>query len=244
MNRLGIAVEDAGEAYAKLRALPNTQVVLMSHLACADEGAASEHAQNQTAKFAATHARLRQAAGAGAEIPASLAASAAIMAMPAAAYDFIRPGIMLYGGSPLQGKTGPQAGLKAVMTLRARLIAINHVRAGQSIGYGATHTCAKDTRAGVVSFGYADGYPRATPTGAPTLVRTGGKDKPAPLLGRVSMDTITIDLCNAPAAKVGDEVTLWGAGLPADEIATCAGTIAYELFCRVGRRVVFEYRDG
>ena len=241
MNRLGLATEQAPAAYAELHAHAGAlDIVLMSHFACADEGAANVRAQIQAERFAAMRERLGKIAAA--EPPASLAASAAIMAMPGSAYDYVRPGIMLYGGSPLQGKTGPEVGLKPVMTLRSRLIAAHTVRAGESIGYGATYTCKRDTRVGVVSFGYADGYPRSAPTGAPVLVHCGGGDKPAQLLGRVSMDLITIDLTAAPDAKAGDTVTLWGAGLPADDIAAHAGTIAYELFCRVGRRVAFEYR--
>jgi alanine racemase len=148
---------------------------------------------------------------------------------------------MLYGGSPLHGQPGPALGLSPVMTLRSRLIAIRQVAAGDAIGYGATHVCDAPTTVGVVSIGYGDGYPRSAANGTPVLIRSGGGLRRSRLLGRVSMDIITVDLGDFPEAEVGDEVVLWGEGLPADEVAEFAGTISYELFCKVTRRVSLEY---
>ena len=251
MNRLGLPPARLSALFAWLHRHPAVEPVLMSHLACADEGPGNGHVQGQLARFASARRELTQQLKT--DIPASLAASAAIMGIPDAAYQYVRPGIMLYGGSPLQGKTGLELGLRPVMSLRARLIAVNPLAAGESVGYGATYTGREAGRIGVVSIGYDDGYPRSAPNGTPVLVRVGGQLHRSRLSGRVSMDLITIDLSDFPEAKVGDEVILWGGdaqdggvvgdSLSADEVAAAAGTISYELFCRVGRRVKFEYRE-
>jgi alanine racemase len=122
-------------------------------------------------------------------------------------------------------------------------MAINTVKAGDSIGYGATYTCDKDKRVGVVSIGYGDGYPRAAVNGTPVLVKSGGQAFQTQLIGRVSMDMITIDLDPVPAAAIDDEVVLWGEGLCADIIARHSDTIAYELFCKVTARPVIHYQQ-
>jgi len=169
----------------------------------------------------------------------TLANSAAILGWPDTHRDWVRPGIMLYGGSPLSGQTAQSLDLQPVMTLSTRLIAVNARRQGDAIGYGGDWTCPGDMRIGVAAIGYGDGYPRHAPSGAPVLVN----GKPAALAGRVSMDMICIDLSDHPDAQVGDEITLWGEGLPVDEVATAAGTISYELLCGVGARVQFEYHS-
>ena len=218
----------------------------MSHLACADAGADDANTQRQLRRFADMVQRLA-APGAeerAGEVAASLAASAGVMGLAGVGYRYVRPGIMLYGGSPLRGVAAEALGLRPVMTLCSRLIAVNVVRAGEAIGYGARYVCERDMRVGVVSFGYADGYPRAAGNGTPVLVMVGGGLKRSRVLGRVSMDSLTIDLSDIDAAGVGDAVVLWGAGLPCDEIAACAGTIAYDLLSGIGRRVVLEYQDG
>lgn len=255
MNRLGLHPARLPSLMAELRAHQDIEPVLMSHLACADEGPDNPALQRQLRCFAELHQQL----GGGASpttgaVPASLAASAAIMSLPDAAYHFARPGIMLYGASPLVGKSGPQLGLRPVMSLCSRLIAVNQVAAGESVGYGAAYTCTEDSRVGVVSIGYADGYPRSAPSGTPLLVVSSSGCRRTRLLGRVSMDLLTIDLNPLPEATVGDEVILWGqahsggkalstdTALSADKVATQSGTIAYELFCRVGSRVTFEYQ--
>jgi alanine racemase len=137
---------------------------------------------------------------------------------------------------------GSHYNLKPVMSLKARLLTINQVKAGDSVGYGATYHCEEDTQVGVIGIGYGDGYPRHAPSGTPVLIHAHGKVWEAPLAGRVSMDMLTVDLRGIPASP-GDEVLLWGQSwgseLPADRIARYAGTIAYELFCQVTSRVRF-----
>jgi alanine racemase len=144
---------------------------------------------------------------------------------------------MLYGSSPLSGRTAESLGLQPVMTLSTRLIAVNARKQGDAIGYGADWRCPADMRIGVAAIGYGDGYPRHARSGTP--LRVNGRT--ASLVGRVSMDMISVDLGEAPNAQVGDEVILWGEGLPIDDVAESATTIAYELLCGVGSRVQFEY---
>jgi alanine racemase len=170
-----------------------------------------------------------------------MAASAGILGLPATHYDIVRPGIMLYGASPLTTATGEELGLLPVMTLYSRLIAINAVAAGASIGYGATYTCDRDTRVGVVAIGYADGYPRSAINGTAVLIQTQAGSVRTRLIGQVSMDMITVDISGVDSVQLGDEVVLWGVGLCADEVAKQAQTISYELFCKLTARVDFEY---
>lgn len=127
------------------------------------------------------------------------------------------------------------------MSLSSRLISINEVRAGEGIGYNATYICDKNIRVGTVSIGYGDGYPRSAKNGTPVLVKTRSQTVKTHLIGRVSMDMITIDLSGIDEAEINDEVLLWGEGLCPDEIAKHADTIAYELFCKVTKRVPFIY---
>ncbi|MGI9249813.1 MAG: alanine racemase [Pseudohongiellaceae bacterium] len=239
MNRLGLSAEMMSASFARLHTHPDIEVVLMSHLACADEGPDNESVQHQLKTFAAMHKQLGKEQNT--TVNSSIAASSAIMGLPGTAYQFVRPGIMLYGGTPLVGRTADELDLKPVMTLRSRLVAVNKVRAGGAIGYGATYTCSEDTRVGVVSIGYADGYMRSATNGGSVLVKSDGQYQLSKLLGRVSMDLIVVNLNAMPKAEVGDEVVLWGAGLSIDEVAEQAGTISYELLCGLSRRVKFEY---
>jgi alanine racemase len=170
----------------------------------------------------------------------SIGNSAGILAFPASRTHWVRPGIMLYGASPLMGRSAAELGLRSVMTLETRLIALRSLRRGDAIGYGGTYVCPEDMPVGVAAIGYGDGYPRHAPAGTPVLVR----GQRAPLVGRVSMDMINIDLRGVPDASVGDPVILWGEGLPVDEIAHRAGTISYELLCQVTSRVRTEYIEN
>jgi alanine racemase len=145
---------------------------------------------------------------------------------------------MLYGASPFLGGRAADHGLAPVMTFGARLIAVNRLRAGEPVGYGGTWHCPEDMPVGVVGVGYGDGYPRGIQSGTPVLVN----GRRAPIVGRVSMDMLTVDLRGQPAARVGDPVVLWGEGLPAEEIAASAGTIPYTLFCGITARVAFSTR--
>ncbi|MEZ5516990.1 MAG: alanine racemase [Gammaproteobacteria bacterium] len=243
MHRLGLTEAVFRQAVADLSSRRQvSDIVLMSHFASADapdDAIASRQTGDQLERFRSVCGGLE--AGAGQRLSRSLAASSGILAWPESHFDHLRPGIMLYGGSPLVDRNGPALGLQPVMTLRARLIAVKQVAAGGSIGYGATYTCDQPTRLGVVSIGYGDGYPRTAVNGTPVLVATPEGYRRTQLIGRVSMDMITIDLNGFDNTEVGDEVVLWGEGLAADEVARFAGTISYELFCQVTRRIPYHY---
>jgi len=143
---------------------------------------------------------------------------------------------MLYGVTPFPGGTGAALGLRPAMTLCSEVIAVKRVLSGEAVGYGGTWIAQRDTRMAVVAAGYGDGYPRSTGAGAP--VQVGGRR--AALIGRVSMDMITVDVTDLPGVEVGDPVVLWGAEVPVEEVAAHAGTIAYELICGVSQRVQIE----
>ena len=242
MNRLGMTTESCLKAYARLHKYPGTEFVLMSHLACAgdiENPDSQEVTTRQMDQFKQTYKSLIEAERV--DLPRSIAASAGILTLPDTHLDYVRPGVMLYGSSPLAGSTGEEIGLQPVMTLSSRLIAINKVSAGEFIGYNASYVCDRDTLVGVVSIGYGDGYPRSAANGTPVLVKTQSGINRTRLIGRVSMDTITVDLTEIPDACINNEVILWGDDLCADEVAHAAGTIAYELFCKVTQRVTFEY---
>lgn len=228
MHRLGFAPQDVREAHARLSAAASVAdgIVLMNHFASSDEFDKPQTRQ-QLQAFAAATADL-----AGSR---SLANSAAVLGWPDAHADWIRPGGLLYGISAVEGRTGADFGLRPAMTLSTRLIAVNRVGKGERIGYAATWECPEDMLVGVAAIGYGDGYPRAAPSGTP--VRVAGHD--TQVIGRVSMDLMTIDLRGIPAAQVGDPVLLWGPELPVERIAEASGTIGYELTCSITRRVRF-----
>jgi len=229
MHRLGFSPDCAADIIARLQTLQQINAVrFMTHFSCADE-TDNPATQRQLALF-------EQTLG-GIEGERTLANSAGILGWPETHADWVRPGIMLYGSSPLIGRSAESLGLRTVMTLHTRLIAVNTRKKGDVIGYGADYRCPEDMAVGVAAIGYGDGYPRHVPSGTPVLVN-GSK---AAIAGRISMDMICIDLRECPAVQVGDEVTLWGEGLPVDEIATAAATISYELLCSVGARVQFDY---
>jgi alanine racemase len=231
MNRLGFRPDAAEAAYARLRDCPSVREVrLMTHFASADEPT-DPATRAQIERFSAAAGRLGLAR--------SFCNSAGGLAWPEAHAEWIRPGVMLYGISPMPGRTGPDEGLRPVMTLSTALIAVREVQPGEAVGYGGTWRAAASSRIGIAAMGYADGYPRHAPSGTPVLV--GGR--PSATVGRVSMDMLAVDLSDQPDAAVGTPVLLWGQGLPAERVAVSAGTIAYELLCRLGRRVHVEVRD-
>ncbi|MET0116165.1 MAG: alanine racemase [Sedimenticola sp.] len=232
MHRLGFLPEEAEEAWHRLCALPSVlgEVRLATHLANADDLSDST-TFSQLERFRPLAEKLG--------VESSVANSAGILGWPDSHGDWVRPGIMLYGASPFLGGSAEKDGLKPVMTLETRLMAVNHLPAGSPVGYGGTWKCPEAMPVGVAAIGYGDGYPRHAPSGTPVLVN----GQRVSLVGRVSMDMITLDLRSQPDAGVGDRVTLWGEGLPVDEIATQAGTIAYELFCGVTGRVEFIEKD-
>jgi alanine racemase len=160
---------------------------------------------------------------------------------PAPALDYkgdnwVRPGLALFGASPVLGKSAREMGLKPAMSFESHLIAVKTIQRGSSVGYGSQWRARRDTVVGVVAVGYGDGYPRQLQTGTPVIVN----DRRVALIGRVSMDMINVDLTDVPVATVGDRVVLWGGQLPIEEIAARAGTIPYELMCGLGRRVALR----
>jgi alanine racemase len=234
MNRLGFSPAEVPEVLARLRACENVRgIVVMTHFASADTGGDDKGIAAQWQCF--------NLATAGYDLPFSASNSAALLRFPQTQGAWVRPGIMLYGASPMPALlSAADIGLQPVMTLESELIAVQTIEAGDSVGYGATFTADRPMRIGVVACGYADGYPRHAPTGTPILVdgvctRT---------LGRVSMDMLACDLTDVPGAHIGSRVTLWGTGLSADEVATAAGTISYELFCALATRVPVSTTSG
>ncbi len=231
MHRLGFEPSALPEILARLEAIEYIgDRRLMSHLACADDRN-DGYTASQIEQFRETVQVL------GGE--RSLANSAAVLAWPDAHYDWVRPGIMLYGASPLLDTPATELALRPVMTLETALIAVNTHHKGARVGYGGDWVCPETMPVGVAAIGYGDGYPRHAPTGMPVLVN----GRRTQLIGRVSMDMICVDLRGHPDAAVGDPVTLWGEGLPVDEVAAGAGTIAYELLCRINSRVQFVYSE-
>jgi alanine racemase len=228
MHRLGFDAVGVAAARARLaKAMPGVPVGLVTHFANADRPGGADAA---LARFHAVESGQRTDGTAGG---GSLANSAAILSMPATHADWIRPGIMLYGGSPFADRSAASLGLRAAMTLASELIAVRRIEAGESVGYGASFTAERPMRIGTVACGYADGYPRHARNGTPVIV--GGVR--TRLLGRVSMDMLAVDLDPLPAAGIGTPVELWGARLPIDEVAASAGTIGYELMCALASRV-------
>lgn len=232
MNRLGFRPEQALAARARLLAcrMPPRELRLMTHLARADEPDAAPTAA-QVARFEALVGEW--AAAAGARPATSLGNSAGTLRGAATQGDWIRPGIALYGGSPFAERDAAALGLAPVMTLETAVIALREVPPGEGVGYGATWRAARASRIAILAAGYADGLPRHLPSGAPVAFAAGR----APIAGRVSMDMIAVDVTDLPTVTVGERAVLWGEGLPVDEVAARAGTIAYELLCGVAPRV-------
>ncbi|PWT70799.1 MAG: alanine racemase, partial [Proteobacteria bacterium] len=223
MNRLGFAPNQLGAALMRLRSCANVaSIVLMTHFATADD-------ERDTAWQSDLFDRVTGMLG----VPASMANSAALLRHPELARDWVRPGIVLYGSSPLADRSAAQLDLRPVMTLQSKIIAVQDLEPGGVVGYGATFLADRRTRLGVVACGYADGYPRHAPTGTPIAVM-GHRTR---LIGRVSMDMICVDLTDLPAAGIGSEVVLWGEGLPIEDVAAAAGTVSYELMCALAARV-------
>lgn len=226
MNRLGFKPGAYRAAYARLRAIDAVRnIVLMTHFANADNAThAALPLSEQIKRF--------ESATEGLPGLRSLSNSAADLLHPETAADWVRPGIMLYGGSP-GGRSAAELGLLPAMTLTSAIIGIQHVATGEAVGYGSLFVADRSMNVGVVACGYADGYPRHAATGTPIVV-DGIRTR---IVGRVSMDMMMVDLTPVPHARVGSPVTLWGAELPIDEVAEAAGTIGYELMCAIAPRV-------
>lgn len=231
MHRLGINPQEFPSIYERLSNSPNIKkpIGLMTHFGEAD--AKDSDATSQQIKF--FNEITKQVNG-----PRSLANSAGILAWPDALGDCVRPGLMLYGASPFSHLMGLDHDLKPVMTLWSRLIAINSVKKGSKVGYGGTWTAAQDSLIGVVGVGYGDGYPQFAKNGTPVLVN----GATCPLVGRVSMDMLTVDLSKQMHAKIGDPVVLWGEGLPVELVARHSHTSAYEILTRMTPRPKIEVK--
>ncbi len=226
MHRLGFTLDQFEAIYQRLMACPNVAkpIHLMTHFACADEPDNSA-----TAEQARRFSQLTKA------LPGdrTLANSAATLYWPTTQADWIRPGIALYGVSPVVGDLGRNHGLEPAMELVSQLIAVRDHKAGAPVGYGSYWHAKQDTKLGVVAIGYGDGYPRNAPEGTPVWVN----GRLVPVVGRVSMDMLTVDLGIDATDKVGDTAVLWGKALPVEEVAEHIGTIAYELVTKLTPRV-------
>lgn len=232
MNRLGINPDFVESSYQRLMQLRsiNRPIGLMTHFAEADSKESGATLQ-QIKNFNNATRHLKG--------PRSLANSAAILAFPESHADWVRPGLMLYGASPFVEKKGLDHGLKPVMTLRSRLIAINEIKKGEKVGYGGNFCAPEDMRIGVVGVGYGDGYPQFAQNGTPVLVNS----KICDLAGRVSMDMLTVDLRKQPEARIGDPVTLWGENLPVELVARNSKTSPYEILTRMTPRPKIEIKS-
>jgi alanine racemase len=229
MNRLGVPAASLHALVDRLSHCESVAVIrLMMHFARADED-----------DGIAEPLRVFEEACKGLPYPRSLANSAGVIRYAEVGGDIVRPGIMLYGATPFAYDSAETLGLVPVMTLRSELIAVQELKAGDAVGYGAAHVATRPQRIGVVACGYADGYPRHAPNGTPVLVC----GKKSHIAGRVSMDMITVDLTDVPEARVGSPVVLWGEGLPVDDVAGAASTVGYELLCAVAPRVPFAVTE-
>ena len=229
MNRLGFVADEVAGVYKALAACANVgDILAMTHFADAD-GSRGIDWQMQTLTRAMASLDLKICA----------ANSAALLRFPESHGVWVRPGIMLYGASPFADVTASDLNLRPVMTLRSQIIAVQDLAAGDCVGYACTFEAEKPMRIGIVAAGYGDGYPRHAPSGTPILV--GGKR--VQTVGRVSMDTMCVDLSFLSEAGVGTPVTLWGEGISVEEIATASGTVSYELLTRVTRRVPVTVSD-
>lgn len=227
MHRLGIKPSDLFKFYPELAANKNvhSDIVLMSHFGCADD-LSNQATSHQIALF--------EDITDGFQNSKSMANSAGICAWPQSHYQWVRPGLILFGVSPMkEALSDNQSELTPVMTLQSSLIAIRNIAKGDLVGYGAAWQATKNTTIGVIAIGYGDGYPRHAQNGTPVLVN----GRIVPLVGRVSMDMITVDLGENSQDCIGDIATLWGKGLLVEKVATWATTIPYELLCNISRRV-------
>jgi len=231
MHRVGFHPAEYQAAYQRLLASGKVaKVVLMSHFARADE-LDCPRSEEQLAVF--------QQAREGIVAEVSLRNSPALLGWPSVPSDWVRPGIMLYGATPFEQAQAVAARLQPVMTLESKIIIVRELPAGEPVGYGARFISERPTRVGVVAMGYADGYPRHAPTGTPVAV----DGQLTRLIGRVSMDMLTVDLTDLPQAGLGSRVELWGKQVLASDVALQAGSIPYQLFCNL-RRAPLLYLGG
>lgn len=227
MNRLGFKPDEFAAVYSKINAISvvnEDDLVVLTHLATADmEDQQKGLAQIKSFDAITQHIRVEK----------SVCNSAAIFAFPQAHYDWVRPGFVLYGETPFTDRSGIALDLRPVMTVKARIIALQQLKQGDAIGYGATYVCSEPSIIAVINIGYGDGYPRDAAAGTPVLVR----GQRCPLVGRVSMDMITVDVTKVATVALHDEVILWGRGLPLKDVATAMGCFDYEMLARITQRI-------
>ena len=229
INRLGFRPEDFPAALARLRAIgtPLRELRVLTHLARADERDAATTTEQVRRFRALTN---------GLGLATSIGNSAGIFGWADASGDWVRPGLALYGVSPFPDIGGEALGLRPVMTLESAIIGLRRVPRGESVGYAAAWTAERDSRIAIVAGGYGDGMLRSLKGGSPVLI----DGQRAPLVGRVSMDMIAVDVTDLPVPQVGTRCLLWGPGLPVEEVAAHAGTVSYEMLCGVRQRVPHE----
>jgi alanine racemase len=237
MNRLGFRPEAFAQSLERLRALaiPALEIRAMTHLARADERD-EPMTREQVAKFETT---LTGAGLAGPQrLATSIGNSAGTLGWSAAHGDWVRPGLALYGVSPFGNETAEKHGLKPVMTLETTVVTVRDVKRGETVGYAGAWRAERDSSIAILAAGYGDGLPRHLENGTPVLI--GGARYP--LVGRVSMDMIAVDVTGGPKVVTGNKAIIWGAGLPVEEVAKHADTIPYELLCGVSQRVPLELK--
>jgi len=231
MNRLGFRPEDFPAALERIQHMrpPALEIRLLTHLARADEIDDTATCR-QLALFEQATKNL--------DYTTSIANSAGILGSVQLDADWVRPGLALYGASPFEDKTAAELGLHPVMSLETSVIATRRVLKGETVGYGGAWTAAHDSTIAIIAAGYGDGITRNLAGGTPILIN----GERAPLVGRVSMDMIAVDVTKLSRVHVGTPVVLWGVGLPVEEVARYAATIPYELLCGVSQRVPLELR--
>jgi alanine racemase len=231
MNRLGFRPEEFPAALERIRRLqpPPLEIRLLTHLARADERDDTMTREQWT--------RFKQAVG-HLDYKLSIANTAGLFGDVHLGCDWVRPGLALYGASPFDDRSAAELGLRPVMNLETSVIATRKVLQGETVGYGGTWRASKDSQIAIIAAGYGDGIARNLPGGTPVLI----DGQRAPIVGRVSMDMIAVDISKLKSVHVGTPVVLWGVGLPVEEIARYAATIPYELLCSVSQRVPLELR--
>lgn len=230
MHRLGVAPTDAVSLFRRLQTCANVKgtPILMSHFACADT---PDHSQNEMQRV--TFKPIQDEV----QAPVSFSNSAALLANVTEHDDWVRPGLALYGVSPFADRDGADLNLQPVMSLQTSVIAIRELVAGEGVGYGVAWRASGPTRVGILAIGYGDGYPRTAPHGTPVYI----SGRRYPIVGRVSMDMLSVELGNDSDVQVGDTGQLWGPDVPVELIAKHVGTIPYELLCNVAHRVALDY---
>lgn len=230
MHRLGLSGQALDSVFKSLSVSSNVQqeMVLCSHLACADEPGNPMTLQQ---------VKQSRACADKYDLPLSLANSAGIISWPQSHAEWNRPGYMLYGNTPLRSQDESAPELVPALTMKSEIISVRELKSGDGIGYGQNWKATKPTRIGTIPIGYADGYPRHAPNGTPVLLN----GQRVPLAGRVSMDMISVDISELDRVEPGDPVELWGENISVNEIAECAGTIGYEILAGLTGRAPVIY---